>query len=72
MSALTAVGWVEPEEPSNPAKGVTSWRVNPAVHTRYAKHGEAERSRRERERESIAAAAAMMRAARRTETCAAE
>ncbi len=72
MSALSAVGWVEPEEPSNPAKGVTCWRVNPAVHTRYAKHAEAERSRREREKESIAAAAAMMRAARRTETRAAE
>jgi hypothetical protein len=65
MSALSAVGWVEPEEPSNPAKGVTCWRVNPAVHTRYAKHAEAEAERRAEARKKIAAAVALVRGSRR-------
>ena len=47
MQALVAVGWVEPEEPTNAAKPVTSWTVNPTVHTLFTARAAAEKARRQ-------------------------
>ena len=64
MESLVTVGWLEPEQSSNPAKkDASTWQVNPAVHTRYAERSERERERRRQARESIAAAVALRRAA---------
>jgi hypothetical protein len=72
MHSLVAVGWLDPEEPSNVAKGVTSWRVNHAVHEAFARRAEAEAARRAEAREQIAAAVALVRGLRRPEAQAAE
>ena len=61
MEGLTALGWLEPETPANPAKSVTKWAVNPAVHSRYADRAQAEAKRRQEARDDIAEAAAARR-----------
>ena len=43
MSSLVAVGWLEPIEPDNPVKRVSTWNVNPVVHLRFAERAEADR-----------------------------
>ena len=65
MRTLVSVGWLEPEEPSNPAKPVTNWMVNPAVHTLFAARAQAEQSRRANIKEKIADTADFLRAKRR-------
>ena len=55
MASLVTVGWLEPEMPSNPAKPISAWTINPAVHVLFADRAERERSARERTREAIAA-----------------
>jgi hypothetical protein len=67
MASLVAVGWLEPEVSSNPAKPVTSWQVNPAVHVAFAKRAETEAARRSDEREKIAKAIAEVRMERNQE-----
>ncbi|HJS87583.1 MAG TPA: DUF3987 domain-containing protein [Acetobacteraceae bacterium] len=62
MGSLVAVGWLEPEAPTNPAKGVTSWQVNPRVHTKFAARAKAEAERRQKAKEHLAEAFAKMRA----------
>jgi hypothetical protein len=64
LASLVAVGWLEPEEPSNLAKGVSSWKVNPGVHIVFASRAQEEADRRAGAREKIAAAAAQVRALR--------
>jgi Protein of unknown function (DUF3987)/Primase C terminal 2 (PriCT-2) len=54
MSSLVAVGWLEPIEPDNPVKRVSTWNVNPVVHLRFAERAEAEARRREEARERLA------------------
>ena len=61
MASLVTVGWLEPEEVANPAKGVTAWGVNPAVHVQFVERGRAEAERRARAREQIAAVVARAR-----------
>jgi hypothetical protein len=64
MAALVSMAWLDPEEPSNPAKGVSAWRVNPAVHVLFAERGWAEAERRAKAREDMAETVAQLRAAR--------
>jgi hypothetical protein len=56
MASLVSVSWLEPEEPSNPAKGVSAWTVNPIVHSRFAARAKAEAERRAKAKEQIAEA----------------
>ena len=65
MASLVALAWLEPEEPSNPVKPVSSWLVNPAVHTAFAEHARQEDERRARARQQIADVTATLRADRR-------
>ena len=55
MASLVTIGWLEPEVPTNPAKPVSAWAVNPAVHVRFADRAEREQARREKAREDLAA-----------------
>jgi hypothetical protein len=55
MASLVVAGWLEPEEPSNALKPVSSWLVNPAVHTKFAEKAAAERATRQQTKEAIAA-----------------
>ncbi len=47
MNALVAIGWLEPEEPTNSAKPVTAWTVNPAVHSLFEARAATESARRQ-------------------------
>ncbi len=55
MQALVLFGWCEPVQPKNPLNPVSSWLVNPEVHSLYAAQGDAERAARQQTREAIAA-----------------
>ncbi len=55
MDSLVTVGWLDPEPPANPARPVSAWKVNPAVHVRFAAKAEREQARREEARENLAA-----------------
>jgi hypothetical protein len=46
MDTLVMLGWLVPEEPSNPARPIAAWQVNPKVGLLFAARGEAERARR--------------------------
>nr|WP_314075034.1 DUF3987 domain-containing protein [uncultured Roseococcus sp.] len=48
MQSLETMGWLEPEPPSNAAKEVSAWQVNPKLATVFAEQAEAERMRRKR------------------------
>ena len=61
MASMTAVGWLEPEVPTNPVKPVGSWMVNPAVHALFASRADTERRSREASRGEIAARAEVIR-----------
>jgi hypothetical protein len=47
MASLVAVSWLEPILSDNPAKPISTWIVNPIVHTAYAAKAERERTRRD-------------------------
>jgi Protein of unknown function (DUF3987) len=55
MTSLELVGWLEPVNPGNAMKLVSTWLVNPAVHSLYAPQGDAERAARQQTKEAIAA-----------------
>jgi hypothetical protein len=55
MASLVTIGWLEPEVPTNAAKPVSTWAVNPAVHVRFADLAEREQARREKARAELAA-----------------
>ena len=55
MASLVTLGWLEPELPTNTAKPVNAWAVNPAVHVKFADRAERERARRDKAREDLAA-----------------
>jgi hypothetical protein len=55
MASLVTIGWLEPEVPTNPAKPVSAWAVNPAVHVRFADRADREQARREKARADLAA-----------------
>lgn len=54
METLVMIGWVLPEDPPNPARQPTAWKVNPAVLERFAARGDAERARRKESQERMA------------------
>lgn len=53
MASLVAVGWLDPMQPRNPLSPVSSWRVNPDVHTRFVERARIETEGRESVREAI-------------------
>ena len=53
MESLVTVGWLMPEEPANPARPPSAWRVNPMVHEQFAARAAVERERRQRVRRDI-------------------
>lgn len=61
MASLVTVGWLEPEVTSNPAKPVSTWVVNPAVHPLFAARAEQERRRRERVQADMTASFEVLR-----------
>ena len=65
MASLVTVGWLEPEEPSNPMKPVWAWTVNPAVHSLFANKATRERDLREQARVHIEADVKVLRRKRR-------
>jgi len=67
MASLTAVGWLEPEIPSNPAKPVNAWAVNPAVHVQFARRAEREQRRRQEAKDDLAAHLATLKSKVATE-----
>jgi len=58
MQSLEVVGWLRTEMPDNPARPITTWHVNPKLHTAFAERAAAERDRRRRARDAAAAAMA--------------
>jgi hypothetical protein len=50
MATLEVVGWLRTEWPDNPAKPVTTWYVNPALHKTFAARALKERARRDETR----------------------
>ena len=65
MHTLVAVGWLEPEEPSNLSKPVAAWVVNPSVHTLFADRARREAERRAGVKEQITEAVNWLRQQRR-------
>ena len=57
MASMVAVGWLEPEVPSNPVRPVGAWFVNPAVHEVFAGKAAEEQQRRQATRADMAARA---------------
>ncbi|MCR0985283.1 YfjI family protein [Roseomonas populi] len=53
MEGLVSMGWVRPEERQDPTRPPSAWHVNPALLTRFAERGEAERLRRKELREEV-------------------
>jgi hypothetical protein len=35
MASLVTVGWLEAQIPNNPARSISAWNVNPAVHSAF-------------------------------------
>lgn len=54
MLALEAFGWVRAELPTNPARPITTWHVNPALWTTFAARAAAERQTRDAARKATA------------------
>ncbi len=52
MTSLVSIGWLEPEEATNLAKGTHAWLVNPQVHTLFAERAAREKSLRAAARET--------------------
>jgi len=46
LESLVTVGWLRPEEQSNPSRDTAEWTVNPDVHTRFAVRAAEEKARR--------------------------
>lgn len=55
ITGLVSVGWLDPIAPKNPLQPITSWRVNPQVHVRFAGKAQEEKDIREGIRRTIAA-----------------
>ncbi len=53
MASLVAVGWLDPMAPRNSLSPVSSWRVNPHVHTRFEVMALKEKTAREAIRAAI-------------------
>jgi hypothetical protein len=53
MRFLVDVGWLREEHGEYVKPHVTRWTINPAVHARFAAHGEAHRERRRLVQEAI-------------------
>jgi hypothetical protein len=53
MEGLVSMGWVRPEERADPTRPPAACQTNPAVLTRFAERGEAERLRRKQSREEM-------------------
>jgi hypothetical protein len=66
MESLVTVGWLRPEEQSNPARQPAAWAVNPAVLTLFAERAELERKARTKARKVLAEAVAKGMSLRRT------
>ena len=66
IESLVAIGWLRPEEHSNPARPTTAWSVNPKVYTLFAGRAAEERQRRESGRERLAEAVARGRTTKGT------
>jgi hypothetical protein len=47
------MGWFRPDERADSTRPPAAWHVNPAVLTRFAERGEAERLRRKQLREEV-------------------
>ncbi|MBV8915151.1 MAG: DUF3987 domain-containing protein, partial [Acetobacteraceae bacterium] len=63
MESLVTVGWLRPEEPSNPGRPPSAWTVNPAVSTTFAARAEWERKARAKARARVAEAMRQVRRA---------
>jgi hypothetical protein len=68
MASLVAVSWLDPVEPTSPTKGVTTWRVNPAVHVQYAQRAAGEAARRAQVRKQLETVFAAAKAGRSVAT----
>jgi hypothetical protein len=53
MASLVTIGWLEPEEPTNAFRPVSTWAVNPAVNVTFEARAAREREAREQTRERI-------------------
>jgi len=53
MAGLVTIGWLDPEPPRNLLNPVSAWRVNPAVHERFAARADQERTERRQRAEEI-------------------
>jgi len=53
MASLVTIGWLDPEPPRNSLNPVSAWRVNPAVHQRFARCAAQERAERQQLVEEI-------------------
>jgi hypothetical protein len=53
MEGLVSMGWFRPDERADSTRPPAAWHVNPAVLTRFAERGEAERLRRKQLREEV-------------------
>jgi hypothetical protein len=53
MASLVSIGWLDPEQPRNPLNPVSSWRVNPLVHTMFTDRAKQERQDRQQRQEEI-------------------
>jgi hypothetical protein len=56
MESLVTVGWLHPEEQTNPIRSPAAWSVNPSVLTCFARRAEQERRIRTKARERLAEA----------------
>ncbi len=61
MASLVAIGWAEPEEPTNPVKPVHAWVINPAIKGQFAARAETARQERQTAKEQLAADMERMR-----------
>jgi hypothetical protein len=53
MASLVTLGWLDPEPPRNSLNPVSAWRVNPAVHQRFAQRAEQERASRQQRAQEV-------------------
>jgi hypothetical protein len=67
MASLVTVGWLEPQMPSNPARPISAWTVNPGVHNTFEARAKREGAAREKIRETIAMHADALRGKNREE-----
>ena len=64
MYSLVTVGWLREEVEANPIRYTAAWKVNPALHARFAERARAERERRGGVKEKVAESAEQRRQAR--------